>query len=111
MDDGSVRPYALPMQVVVADRADVAFNSLNPRDKSRVGKALAKVVAAQAEDGGFSPQALQLHLLREAHGSRLWVMRASQRLRLVVSVLDGVITIEDIVPHDRLDRIAGRTRG
>ena len=94
------------MQVEFADRAEIAFNSLPERDRKRVRKTLQKVVEPDAVVP-FSQRGLVQ--LRQVTGRPLWVARVSQTLRMVVSITEGVITIEDIVPRSRLDRISGRS--
>lgn len=96
------------MEFVFADRADVAYHSLEEREQKRVRRALLRVFGPDAE----SPlEARDLHRLAQVRDKPLWVLKISPRLRLIASIEEDVVKVEDIVPRDRLDRILGRHRG
>lgn len=96
------------MKLAFANRADVAYHSLEEREQKRIQVVLNRVLSAR-EDG--LPDFQALRPLPQIRDKSLWVLRVSPRLRLIASIEEGVFKVEDIVPRDRLDRITGRYRG
>lgn len=95
------------MQVTVQRRAEVALRSLDARDRDRVSTAIARLEQAQFRE--LSERG-QIKKLRQAPGVSLYEMRATNRLRLVLSFQNDRAVVEDIVPHDRLDRLPSTWR-
>ena len=90
------------MKVTFRSRAEVAFRSLDALDRAKVA-----AVLQNAETGGS--QALtrgnQLRKLHQPSNNNLYAIRVTPRLRLVVSLQNDVLTVEDIAPPDRVDRL------
>jgi hypothetical protein len=90
------------MQITVQRRAEVALRSLDARDRNKVMGVLSRLEQSgfqQLHDSGL------VHKMRQAPGVNLYVMRATTQLRIVLSFQNDKVVIEDIVPHDRLDRL------
>lgn len=95
------------MQVTLQGRAEVALRSLDRRDRDRVMGVISRLGQSdfqQLRDSG------QVHQLRQASGISLYVMRATNQLRVVLSFQNNEVIVEDIVPHDQLDRFPGAWR-
>jgi hypothetical protein len=88
-------------------RAEVALRSLDARDRDRV-----MGVISRLERSDFQELRDRGHVnkLRQAPGVSLYVMRATNQLRVVLSFQNDRIIVEDIVPHDRLDRLPAAWR-
>ncbi len=95
------------MQVILQRRAEVAFRSLELTDRQKVAAVLRHFEESKAKDLLEPNQASKF---RKAPGSELYVMRATNRLRVVFSLQHDVLTVEDIVPHDRLGRVVQKGR-
>ena len=90
------------MQLHLHRRAEVSLRSLEPAEQKRIHRALAELShelklpysspKLQKVSAGFS-------------GKRLYVYKASPRLRLILSLEADECTVEDIVDHDRLHRL------
>lgn len=89
------------MDIVFERRAEVAFGALGNEARARVERTLERVRTSDYQslrDGRL------LYRFRPTSNTSLWVLRPSAQLRLIVSFRDSSCVIEDIVPHDRLDR-------
>jgi mRNA-degrading endonuclease RelE of RelBE toxin-antitoxin system len=95
------------MQVIMQKRAEVALRSLDARDRDRVSAAVSRL-----EQTGFRElsERGQIKKLRQAPGVILYVMRATNWLRIVLSFQNDRAIVEDIVPYDRLDRLPSNWR-
>jgi hypothetical protein len=95
------------MQVIIQRRAEIAMRSLDLRDRDDVNRAL-----NQLKEWDFRQllAAGKVHKLPQAPGAAMYVMRATYQLRLVLSFRDETVTVEDVVPHDRLGRLPSAWR-
>ncbi len=90
------------MQLKLERRAEIALRSLTQIEQRHVIRALNEISAVTPEELWLSRK---LHKVISASGEKLYVYRSSLRLRLVLSVEGDSCTIEDLVYHDRLDRL------
>lgn len=90
------------MQVRLERRAEIAFRSLSPIEQRHIARAMDEISSASPEELRLSRK---LHKVLAASGEGLYVFRGSQRLRLVLSIEGDSCTIEDVVDHDKLNRL------
>jgi hypothetical protein len=96
------------MHLIIHRRAEVALRSLNPTERKKILQALDLLQYASIEELN---QSGKFHKIHAASGERLYIYRSSRRLRIVLSKNENEWTVEDIVDHDRLDRLLpGRGR-
>jgi len=93
------------MQLRLERRAEIAFRSLSQIDRRRIEAALHEISSATPGELTLSRK---LRKLLSASGEKLYVYRGSKRLRIVFSILGDECIIEDIVDHDRLDRLLSK---
>lgn len=94
------------MHLSIERRAEIALRSLQKSERKHVERALNELLSS---DRAALQQSPKLHKLASGFsGRKLFVYRASPKLRLVVSLEDDVCVLEDIVDHDRLDRLLKR---
>lgn len=89
------------MRIVMQRRAEIALRSLNTSERRRVVAALERL---QATDFQTLLQGQQLYKLQGGSESGLYVLRATNRLRVIVSRRDTSLIVEDIMSNDRLTR-------
>jgi hypothetical protein len=90
------------MHIVVQRRAEIALRSLGKLEQKQITRALAELSAANR-----TRLNRKLHsLAKSLSDKKLFVYRASPKLRLILSFEGDVCTIEDVVDHDRLDRLS-----
>ena len=94
------------MHLKLEPRAEIARRSLDKVDQKRVDRALSNLAAA--DPGAHIQNSNRLALSPASPKKRLFAYRAGPRLRLIFSLEGDVCVIEDIVDHDRLDRLFGR---
>lgn len=80
-------------------RAHVALQSLDSRDQTATHKALSWLTSVPHEQMVRSPR------IKKVQGLDLYILKIGIRLRAVLSRKDDVWTVEDIVDHDRLQRL------
>lgn len=91
------------MQLQVQRRAEIALRSLNTADRQRIDRALNELASADPRRG---PRLPKFHSLATGFsGKPLFAYRAGRRLRLILSFNDDLCVVEDIVDHDKLDRL------
>ena len=90
------------MEIRIQRRAEIALRSLQRSEQKQIIKALNKISSVTSKDLFQIPN---FHKLRGELRQNLYVYRGSENLRLVLSVRDNVCTVEDIVAHDKLDRL------
>lgn len=91
------------MSIPIQRRAEIALRSLHPTERRRVLRALATLEATEPQIALASGK---LHrLVDAAPEGNLYSYRGSQRLRVILSRDQASWTVEDIVDHDRLNRI------
>lgn len=95
------------MSVELTKRAEAALRSLSPIGRKRALKALSIL----GDRGQTDLEGDDQHVSRIDSGrDKLFVYRASERLRLVFSRQEGHILVEDILNPDQLRRWTGRQR-
>lgn len=87
-------------------RAEIALRSLQKGDQRRIERALTELRASDRLSLSSNPK---FRLVATGFsGNKIAVYRATKRLRLVLSFEADACIIEDIVDHDRLDRLVKR---
>jgi hypothetical protein len=89
------------MNVVLSNRAEISLRSLNSKETGDVQRILHRL-----EMGSFDElvQSRRLIPLRPVK-SRLYMIRVTHDLRMVLSYKESVLYVEDIAPRDRVDRL------
>lgn len=95
------------MKIRLDDRAEIALNSLDTKTKRRVFIILSQMSDVDRLDFSRLPFIARI---RQFTDRPMWVARVNQRIRLIVSLDDEGLVIEDVVPADRLNRVTGRPR-
>jgi len=90
------------MEIKLHNRAEVALRSLDAQTRKRV---MAVLHDLELKTFKSSNRRGQLRKLGDTSHADLYVARATAQLRLVVSIKNSVLTVEDIVPLDRIDRL------
>lgn len=90
------------MQLVMKQRAEVSFRSLNPVEQRQLSRALDEIRAAEPLDFHHNHK---LRKLVAASGDKLYAYKGNPDLRLILTVNDDTCTVEDVVDHDRLDSL------
>lgn len=92
------------MVLIIQRRAEIALRSLQTTERKRVERALQELLAADRSELRGNPK---FHALKsERSGKNLFVYRGTPKLRLVISFPDSdTCLVQDIVDHDRLDRL------
>lgn len=94
------------MQLRIERRAEIALRSLQKFERKQIDRALNKLLAF---DRATLSQSSKLHMLASGFSSRkLFVYRGSLKLRLVLAFDGDTCVLEDVVDHDRLDRLTKR---
>lgn len=94
------------MHLRMERRAEIAFRSLQKTERKHVERALNELVSVDRATLQQSPKFYKL--VTGFSGRKLFVYKASLKLRLVISFADDICVVEDIVDHDRLDRLVKR---
>lgn len=92
------------MEIHLERRAEIAQRSLQPSEKEKIARALEFLFAAKPID---ISQDRRISKLKLGGGEQLFSFRSSPRLRVVFSIQDNVIVVQDIVDNDRLKRWTG----
>jgi mRNA-degrading endonuclease RelE of RelBE toxin-antitoxin system len=91
------------MQLHIHRRAEISLRSLGKSEQMRIHRALAELTAAAPSLLYQSPK---LHRLSAGiSAKKLYAYRVSPKLRLILSLEADECTVEDVVDHDRLDRL------
>jgi hypothetical protein len=90
------------MKVILQGRAEVALRSLDAQDRHRVETILRGL---ETSDLQALPRDTRLLKLRQLSNVVMYAIRATTRLRIVVSLRDSALVVEDIVPRDRVDHL------
>ncbi len=90
------------MDINIKRRAEIALRSLKRNEQRQILKALAQIESVEPKDLFKVPN---LRKLRKQLGENLYSYRGNDRLRLVLSIQENVCTVEDIVSHDKLNRL------
>ncbi|MGL6345216.1 MAG: hypothetical protein ACRC80_39450 [Waterburya sp.] len=90
------------MNIIIERRAQIALRSLAQNEQKQILKALAQIESVK-------PQNLvtisNLKKMRTELSKNTYLYRGNQRLSLVLSFKDNVVIVEDIVAHDKIDRL------
>jgi len=89
------------MKLVIQKRVEIALRSLGKVEQKQITHALAALSLVKQEEFGRSAKIRRLH----TSGEKLYVYRGNLRLRLILSVHNGTIIVEDVVDHDRLNKL------
>ena len=95
------------MDIIIQRRAEIALRSLKQNEQKQIRKALAQIKSVEPKDLFKVPN---LRKLRKELGKNLYWYRGNERLRLVLSINENVCTVEDIVSHDKLNRLVSNLR-
>jgi hypothetical protein len=87
------------MNIVFQQRAEIALRSLAPAEKKKITKVIASL---RASEGLISPK---LHKLVGLSPTKLYSYPANHRLNLIISITEDQLIVEDIIHHDRLNRL------
>ncbi|TDK29823.1 hypothetical protein E2F50_21720 [Rhizobium deserti] len=91
------------MSVALSKRAEIALRSLSQLELKRALKALDELDRQSRNESRFHD------VSRVNVGSeKLFAYKASERLRLVFSVAEGRVFVEDILNPDQYQRMVGR---
>lgn len=95
------------MILIVQRRAEIALRSLQAFERCLVNRALEELLAV---DKATLRANRKIHALKSDRSEKqLFVYKGSPKLRLVVSFPDeDTCLVQDIVDHDRLDRLVRR---
>ncbi|MFY9291407.1 MAG: hypothetical protein WAP03_12015 [Methylorubrum rhodinum] len=84
------------MNVHLHRRAEIAFRSLREDERRRVSSVL-RNLESTADLAGVETEP----------GSDLSIVPVGPELRLILSLTGGAISVDDIVPSERVERIVG----
>jgi mRNA-degrading endonuclease RelE of RelBE toxin-antitoxin system len=94
------------MQLRIERRAEIALRSLQKTEQRYIERALNEL---QASDRATLRHNSKIRIIASSlPGRKLFVYKGSAKLRLVLSFDDDTCVIEDVVDHDRLDRLLKR---
>lgn len=94
------------MQLRIERRAEIALRSLQGAEQKHVDRALSDLLASEIATVRHSHKIKSITL--SSSSRNLFVYRGSPKLRLILSFENGTCILEDIVDHDRLDRLVKR---
>ncbi len=95
------------MDIIIQRRAEIALRSLEQNEQKQILKALAQIESVEPKDLSKVPNLMKLP---KRLGENLYWYRGNQRLRLILSIQENVCTVEDIIAHDKLDRLVSNLR-
>lgn len=90
------------MDVDIKKPAEVALRSLQDTEQRRMMRVLDVLSSSSPAEFGRNPK---VHKLVTRFGEKLYSYRGSEKLRLILSVEGDTLTVEDILTHDRLERM------
>lgn len=94
------------MYLRIERRAEIALRSLQKKEQKHIDRALNELLESDMATLRQNPK---IHMLASGpFGRKLFVYRGSPKLRLVLSFDQETFVLEDIVDHDRLDRLIKR---
>jgi hypothetical protein len=94
------------MLLRIQRRAEIALRSLEKLERSQISRALEQLTST---DRASLQSSSKLHKLASGFsGKKLFVYRGSFKLRLILSFEHDTCIIEDVVHHDRLDRLIAK---
>lgn len=90
------------MKIIFRKPAEIALRSLGSTEQKQTVRAL-NMLLSQGMTGIFHDQ--KVHKLATYSEEKLYSYRSSPKLRIVFSIHDDMLVVEDIVSHDRLERL------
>jgi hypothetical protein len=90
------------VELEIHKRAEVALRSLGNADRISIHKALEKLRNINIQT---LMRSRQLKKSQTPSGEPLYIYRGNLRLRIILSKQNSSWIVEDIIDHDRLDRI------
>jgi hypothetical protein len=90
------------MKLILQRRAEIAMRSLGKREQSQIVAALGVLSSADPRSLGHRPQ---IRRIRGVIGENLYSYRIGREYSLLFSLQGDTCIIEDVVAHDRLDRL------
>lgn len=90
------------MHLDIRKTAEVALRSLPNTEQRQMLRVLDSLSSSSQAEFSRDPKA---HKLVTRSGERLYSYRGSQKLRIVLSIHGDSLVVEDIVDHDRLERM------
>lgn len=90
------------MHIIFRKPAEIALRSLGSVEQSRTLRALDLLLSQGISEILHDPK---VHKLATFSGEKLYSYRSSPKLRIVLSIHDDMLVVEDIVSHDRLERM------
>ena len=94
------------IKIVIQRRAKIALRSLQQSEKKQITNALAQIEIIQPKNLFKMTKLNKIN----SFGKDLYIYRGNQRLRLVLSIQDDVCIVEDILDHDKLNRLVANSR-
>lgn len=93
------------MNLELSRRAEVALRSLGEIEKRHFRRTFAELETVQPTD---LSRHRKVHLLRlpDPGREKLYIVKATPRLRAIMSIKENTYLIEDIVDHDRLTQLS-----
>lgn len=95
------------MRVIIQGSAEIALRSLSLQERSKLQHAIELLLSMSPEELMRSGK---LRLQKAHSGENIYVYRGTQRLRVVLSRTEQTWIVEDIVDHERLDRLLPKLR-
>jgi glycosidase len=96
------------MNVNIKKPAEIALRSLEKKEQRKIIRALTELETSNADEL-FQNQ--KLHKLIVHSEEKLYSYLGTLKLRLILSIDDNQIFVEDILNHDRLERLLSSQRG
>lgn len=94
------------MQILKQRRAEIALRSLGTTERRQIARAIDEL---SSTDMSLLQDGRKLHKLASGLSDRkLFVFKGSPKLRLILSFDKDICTIEDVVDHDRVDRLVNK---
>ena len=92
------------MKIIVQRRAEIALRSLQKSEQKQIARALDELSKADRKLLYGSPK---IHKLAAGYSNKnLFIYKGTTKLRLILSLTNDSCILEDIVDHDRLDRLS-----
>lgn len=94
------------MQMLIQRRAEIALRSLQKIEQKQIDRSLREL---SEQDRSTLQRSQKLHMLVSGFsGKKLFVYRGSTKLRLILSFDGETCVVEDLVDHDRIDRLVAK---
>ena len=94
------------MKIVIQRRAKIALRSLQQSEKKQIANALAQIEIIQPKDLFKITKLKRINTFDK----NLYTYRGNHRLRLVLSIQDDVCIVEDILDHEKFNRLVANSR-